>query len=39
MAIPVLVIYGNEMCTQLVKSVIASELPPVMLVVAMAMER
>ena len=44
MAIHVLVIiYGNEMCSQLVKSVIDKlkyqlVLPPVMLMVAMAME-
>ena len=43
MAIHVLVMYGNEVCTQLVKSVIDKlkyqlVLPPVMLMVAMAME-
>jgi len=43
MTIHVLVIYGNEVCTQLVKSVIDKlkyqlVLPPVMLMVAMAME-
>jgi len=44
MAIRVLVIYGNEVCTQLMKSVIDKlsyrlVLPPVILMVAMAMER
>ena len=44
MAIHVLVIYGNGVSTQLVKSVINKlkyqlVLPPVMLMVAMAMER
>jgi len=44
MAIHVLAIYGNEVCTQLVKCVIDKlkyqlVLPPVMLMVAMAMER
>jgi len=44
MAIHVLVIYGNKVCTQLVKSVIDKlkyqlVLPPVMLMFTMSMER
>jgi len=43
MTIHILVIYGNEVCTQVVKSVIDKlkyqlVLPPVMLMVAMAVE-